>query len=59
MNVNTNMKPREGKLSLGVTFCCKSACLPCTWFKGNYWCVHPAEQGNISGDLSGEEMPEA
>lgn len=34
------MKPRgERKLSLGMTFSCKSACLPCTWCKGNYWCV--------------------
>lgn len=50
MIVNTNMKPRgEWKLSLGENFCCKSACLPCTWCKGSYWCVHPAEQGDASG----------
>lgn len=59
MNMTTNMKPRgEWKLSLGITFCCKSACLPCIWCKGNYWHVHPAEHGDILGYPSREEIPE-
>lgn len=55
-DAKTSMKPRgSGELSLSVTLPCKSACPPPACCKGF---VHPAEQSDIAGDLSREEISE-